>query len=131
MYSEHIASKNAICHNDYFELKVLEKQPVQEGHTESPLSPWHEETNLPCENYPLCSRRVEASLRSETGNLGPRNLCKQTLLLLHHSTTFIPNSFIWAILHKVFVSLSKRYKNCLLWSLLWALSPCGVLVICM
>lgn len=131
MCSEHITSKNAIWHNDYFELKVLEKQPVQEGHTDPPLFPWHQETNLPCVNYPLCSRRVEASLRLETRNLGPRNLRKQTLLVLYHSTAFIPNSFIWAILHKVFVSLSKRYKNCLLWSLLWALSLCGVLVLCM
>lgn len=128
--SGNITSKNAIWHNDHFELKVLEKQPVQEGYTEPPLSPWYQETNLPHENYPLCSRKVEASLWSDTGNLGPRNFCKQTLLLLHHSTTFTPNSFFWAILHKVVVSLSKRYKNCLLWSLLWALSLCGVLVIC-
>lgn len=39
MCSEHITSKNAIWHNDYFELKVLEKQPVQEGHTDPPLFP--------------------------------------------------------------------------------------------
>lgn len=26
-------------HTDYFEFKVLEKQPVQEGHLDPPLSP--------------------------------------------------------------------------------------------
>lgn len=38
---------------DYFELKFLKKQPVQEGYTHPSLSPRKQE------KYPLCTRRVK------------------------------------------------------------------------
>ena len=112
--SEYVTSKHAIWHSDYFELKVLEKQPVQEGHSDAPLSSWQQGINLPCERYPLCTRKLEANLPPETENSGPRKLCKQTLSLLHHVTTFSPNLFVLSILHNFVVSLSKRYKSFLL-----------------
>lgn len=39
-------------HIDYFELKLLDKQPVPEGHL-APLSPWMQEINLPVKGAPV------------------------------------------------------------------------------
>ena len=51
----------ALWHIDYFKLKLLEKQPVQEGHSD-PLSHLKQEMNLSCERYSPCSRSVEGTL---------------------------------------------------------------------
>lgn len=48
-----------LCHIDYFALNLLKKQPVQKEHSDSPLSPWKQEINLPCETYPPCTKRIE------------------------------------------------------------------------
>ena len=98
--SEHIMSKHATWHNVYFE-----KQPVQEGHAEPPLPP-DIRGQISHVKIILC---VQGGY-TETGNLGQRNLCKQTLLLLHHATTFIQNSFIWAILQKMLLLCLKDIK---------------------
>ena len=37
----------SLWHIDYFELKLSEKQPGQEGHSDPPLSPGKQETKLP------------------------------------------------------------------------------------
>ena len=42
---------------DYFELKLLKKQPVQEGQSDPPLSAWKQEINLLFESYPLLTRK--------------------------------------------------------------------------
>lgn len=38
--------------NDYFELKLLDQQPVQEGHVDPPWSPRIQGINLPCKKCP-------------------------------------------------------------------------------
>ena len=49
-------------HINNFEIKLLKKQPVQEGHFDCPLSLGKQEINLPCERYPPCTKRVEGIL---------------------------------------------------------------------
>lgn len=58
-----------LWHIDYFELKLLEKQPVQEGHFDSPLSP----------EYMVPSVRRHSYHR--TWHLGLRRLPKQNYLI--------------------------------------------------
>lgn len=43
----------------YFEPKTLEKQAVQERHSDFPLSSSKQEIKLPGKRYPTCSRRKE------------------------------------------------------------------------
>ena len=52
----------SLWHIDYFELKLSEKQPGQEGHSDPPLSLWKQEINLPCGRSAPCPRRVEGIL---------------------------------------------------------------------
>ena len=49
-----------LWHTDYFELKLLKKQPVQ-GHFHPLFSPWKQEINLPCERYLFYTRREPGS----------------------------------------------------------------------
>ena len=49
-------------YNGYFELKLLKKQPVQEGHSDSSSPPEKEEINSPCERYPPCTSRQRDDL---------------------------------------------------------------------
>lgn len=92
---------------DYFELKLLEKQPVQEGHSDSSLSHWAKEIKLPWVEYPPWTRRGEGSSPPETKNLGLRNLHKQSLLLPH----LIYYSWLKPLfLGKFMVSLYKSIK---------------------
>ena len=55
--SGHAAPNMPLWHIDYFELKLLKKQLVQEKHSEPPLSPWKQEINLQCERYPPCPKK--------------------------------------------------------------------------
>lgn len=38
-----------LWHIDYYELKLLIKEPVKEGHSYSLLFPWKQDINFPCE----------------------------------------------------------------------------------
>ena len=76
-----------LWHTDYFELKLLKKQLMQEGHSDPPLSLWKPGINLPEERYLTnipdyipCSRMVNSI--SITGNkeVEPESH-KQTMLL--------------------------------------------------
>lgn len=61
---------------NYFELKLFEKQSVQEGHSELSLFPQKEKINFPRKRYPPVTERRETSFSQEIGNLGGRRLHK-------------------------------------------------------
>ena len=108
---------------DYFKLKFLEKQQVQKGHFDTPLSPSMWEINLPCEAYPPCTRRlVRDILNTRDRNSGPKSLYKQTftsnllskpklclnsLLIKHPNLSF----FVLSNPHKYIVFLCKKQTN--------------------
>lgn len=46
-------------HINYFKLKALKKQRVQERHSDPPLTSWKQEIKFPCERYPPHTRRKE------------------------------------------------------------------------
>ena len=75
--------------------------------------------NLFCEGTLPIVGGLELCLSPDTGNLRPRILYKQDLSLIQQFTTLRPNSFVFSVLLKFIVSLSKRYKGFLLWSFLW------------
>lgn len=50
-----------LWHVDYFDLKLLKKQPVPGRYFDPPFSPWKQEINLSCES----TRRAEGSLSLE------------------------------------------------------------------
>ena len=96
------------------------------GHSDPPLSSWKQEIDLPCGRDPPCTRRIEDTLITRDREFRAEKpvstkLVKVTHILLLTSslfTTHSPNSFVLSILHKCIVSLSKKYKNLLLWSFL-------------
>ena len=55
---------------DYFELKLFEKQLVQEWCSDTPLSPLKAENNLIYERYSVCMKRERDNLTLETRNSG-------------------------------------------------------------
>ena len=66
-------------HIYYFELKLFDRQPMQEGRTDPPFSPWMQEINLPCDRCPPSSREVrETPLSSELRNSGPESCINKT-----------------------------------------------------
>ena len=69
-------------HIDYFELKLLKKQTVQETHSYLLIFLWMQELSFLYERYPI-NQEMETSLQSEIENLGQRRPYKQILLLLH------------------------------------------------
>ena len=77
------------------------------------------EINLPWEGTLPIIGGLEICFSPDTGNLRPRILYKQDLSLIQQFTTLRPNSFVFSVLPKFTVSLSKRYKSFLLWSFLW------------
>lgn len=50
--------------------KFLEKQPVQEEHSDRPLSSCKQELNLPHEKYPPCPKRLEGILITRNRKFG-------------------------------------------------------------
>ena len=48
-------------HIDYFELKLLKKQTMQEAHSHLLLFPWMQELSLLYERYPI-NQEMETSL---------------------------------------------------------------------
>ena len=48
-------------HIVYFKLKLLKKQPVQEGYSDPHLPSWKQKINLLCERYIPCTRRKRHS----------------------------------------------------------------------
>lgn len=52
---------------EYFELKALEKQQVQEGHSDLPFLFLKVGDKTPCKRCPPCARRKETSLSPQTG----------------------------------------------------------------
>lgn len=56
---------------------------VRKGHHDSHLSPWKQERILPLDGTVSILGGSQASLSPEIGNLVPRRLSKETLLLLH------------------------------------------------
>lgn len=78
-----------ISHNGsliMFDFKLRDKQPVQEGHVDPFLSPWMQETHLPCAGCPYSSRAGETPLSPELRNPGQKaytNPCRSFINLLH------------------------------------------------
>lgn len=125
--NQNISYENTpLWHIDYFELKALKKQQVQ-GHCDPLFTSWRQEIDLPDERHPSCTRRVEGILTIKDREFRAEksvqtNLVKLIITFLVISSPFStpsPNCFVLSILHKFIVSLSKRYKHFLLWSLLW------------
>lgn len=96
----------------YFELKIVEKTSARAAL--SLLCP----TAISHVKVPPSTRREEGTLITTDRESRAKKLHKQTLLLFHHFTTASPHPFILPILHTLTISLSKRYKSFLLWSLL-------------
>ena len=94
-------------HMDHFKLKLLEKASAKWT-----LKAW---PKPPCEKPPL-GTRWQAVLSPETGNLG--NCVNKRCYSSTNLNTASPNLFALSFLHRLIVSLSKRHKSCLLWSLL-------------
>lgn len=72
---------------DYFELKALEKQQMQEGHSDLPFSSWKKEMKFQYERCSLCARRKETFLSSEIRSWSHRefvhkNLAKLTFIFI-------------------------------------------------
>lgn len=55
---------------DCFELKALEKQQVQEGHSDLPFLFLKVGDKTPCQSCPPCTSRKETLLSPETGSHG-------------------------------------------------------------
>ena len=111
-------------HVDYFELKLLKKQPMQEGHSDAPLCPpevgnksplWKGPSlHLETEGHPYGQRRgiqAEKPIVSLTDCLNPK-------LCLDSSVTKRQCFFVLLIPHQCMVPLCKKYKSRLLWPLL-------------
>ena len=60
----------------------------------------------------------EIPYRQREGIQSPRGCINKPCYFLTNLLSLSPNFFILSIFHKFIVSLSKRYKSCLLWSLL-------------
>ena len=115
-----MSSQNmSLWHIDYFGLKALKKQPVQERHSCPPLSLLKQETSLPCERYPPCTRMIEGILFSRDREFRAEKAVLTNLVTYSPFTTFGRNPFVLSIVHTFIVSLSTKYKSFLLWSLLW------------
>ena len=67
--------------NNNFDLKLLKKRPMQEGHSEPPVS-LKKGNQYPMWKVPSLPLEVGHPYHPETGNLGLRSLCKQTSLHL-------------------------------------------------
>lgn len=112
-----------LWHTGNFELNALEKEQVQESHSHPPFYPWNQEIKFLCEKCPTCTRQKEDILITKER---PRQIYTNSVIL---TRTFLipspqctapnPNPFVLSMLHKFIVSLSKRCKSFLLWSLLW------------
>ena len=96
--------------------------------TSPTFSPFFLETGHKTPMWKVPSLHQEEGRHSyhQTGNLGPRNLCKLVKLNLTFRGTFppfrtpSPNPSDLPVLCKfIVVSLSKRYRSFLLWSYLW------------
>lgn len=117
-----------LWHTDYFELNALEKQQVQENHSHSSFYPWNQEIKFLCGKCPPYTRKKDDILITREGESRPREIYTDSIITLNLLTFLItslqctapnPNPFVLSILHKLIISLSKKYKSFLLWSFLW------------
>lgn len=115
-------------------LKILSWRNLKNGKSKVTLTSsaphtllsWKQEISLSCERYHPSTRRKECILTTHDRKFGSEkllqtNLVKLTLIFLVTSSPFTTpnqNPFVLTIHHKYIVSLSKRCKSFLLWSLL-------------
>lgn len=94
----------SLRHIDYFELKALEKQQVQERPS-SPLPPATGDERLPGENYSPYTRRKEVALIPEVGVKADRSLHK--ILLKYFSSFSFPHTLYFSTITTLFNSAHK------------------------
>ena len=133
---EHVAGASRWPQNmplwyiDYSELKFLKKWSVQEGHSDLTTSPkagnqslmWKVHSlYLEVKGYP-CRQR----LRTQAKGTYIHKTCYFFNLLTHSQSICVDASltanpklkFVLSIPHECIISLSKKYKICLFWSVL-------------
>ena len=80
-------------HIDYFELKLLEKELVQEGHFDLPLITLMAGNKSPMQRYPPCTRRQRDVRPPEMGIWGHETcvntLCLVSSLISTHACFFV------------------------------------------
>ena len=95
------------------ELKALEKQQIQEEHSDPPFSSRKQEIKFPCETCHPCTRRTKDILIARDRESKPRNvykLVKLTLIFLVISPQFTPPSPKLCLVNvSQTCSLSERY----------------------
>ena len=84
---------------------------------------WKQEMNLTGESYPPSTRRERGRVRELSYRQRWRIQSQEGCInkLCYFFTNLLPQHklLVLSVLNKCIVSLSKRHKNCLLWSLLW------------
>ena len=100
-------------HMNYFELKLLKKQPAHKGHSDPPLSP-ESKKSTSCE-VTLCTNTAAGIFIIRVGNSRHKRL--SILSLLQWCSTPSTNPFVQSIYHKnqkkkTQKLLFKRYKTC-------------------
>ena len=90
-------------HTDYFELKLLKKQLVQEQ-SDPHLSLWKQEINSPCERSPPCTWKIDDNLIARGREFRAEKAVQ---------ANFVPSSLICYPHHQPFVSSSQIIVLCL------------------